>query len=195
MTDSSRPQRGFTIVELLIVIVIIGILAALVITTFIGFRERAYNAAIVGGVKQYLTGIQAYYSLYGYYPKTEAEENFEPYALTCLGRGYENDYCGRVSGKHTFEDDVFYQNISEVMGSTSDAIAENVIHVQGETFVGAVYGIDDVLQGGKGRTIQYALLGSNTNCVLPGAYAYNLSTNPATTACEILLEHYGSTYP
>jgi len=33
-------QRGFTIVELLIVIVVIGILAALVITTFTGSKRK-----------------------------------------------------------------------------------------------------------------------------------------------------------
>jgi len=195
MTDTSQPQRGFTIVELLIVIVIIGILAALVITFFTGVRERAYNAAIVGGVKQYLTGIEAYRSLYGYYPKTQAEEDFEPFALTCLGRGYQSQYCGKVSNQDTFEDALFYQNISEVMGSTSNSIAKNIIHVQNETFVGAVYGIDDITPSGKGRTIQYALLGTNANCVLPGSYAYNLSTNPPTTACEIVLEDLDNNWP
>ncbi|MEO8863266.1 MAG: prepilin-type N-terminal cleavage/methylation domain-containing protein, partial [Candidatus Saccharimonadales bacterium] len=33
-------QQGFTIVELLIVIVVIGILAALVITTFTGIQQK-----------------------------------------------------------------------------------------------------------------------------------------------------------
>jgi prepilin-type N-terminal cleavage/methylation domain-containing protein len=36
----NRKQAGFTIVELLIVIVVIGILAALVITTFTGIQAK-----------------------------------------------------------------------------------------------------------------------------------------------------------
>ena len=36
-----RKDRGFTIVELLIVIVVIGILAALVLNSFRGVQERA----------------------------------------------------------------------------------------------------------------------------------------------------------
>lgn len=37
-------QRGFTIVELLIVIIVIGILAALILNTFRGVQDRARNA-------------------------------------------------------------------------------------------------------------------------------------------------------
>jgi prepilin-type N-terminal cleavage/methylation domain-containing protein len=41
MTLAKRNNRGFTIVELLIVIVVIGILAALVVVTYSGIQEKA----------------------------------------------------------------------------------------------------------------------------------------------------------
>lgn len=42
----NNPSRGFTIVELLIVIVIIGILAAITIVAYNGIQDRARNATI-----------------------------------------------------------------------------------------------------------------------------------------------------
>jgi len=49
MIDSmrqSRYRRGFTIVELLIVIVVIGLLAAIAIVAYSGIRDRAQRAAL-----------------------------------------------------------------------------------------------------------------------------------------------------
>ncbi|MBL8159783.1 prepilin-type N-terminal cleavage/methylation domain-containing protein [Candidatus Saccharibacteria bacterium] len=45
-------QGGFTIVELLIVIVVIGILAAIVLNTFVGAQERAAATTIADGIKK-----------------------------------------------------------------------------------------------------------------------------------------------
>ncbi len=61
-------QQGFTIVELLIVIVVIGILAALVITTFTGIQQKARNTERTTDVKALHGQIEAYYAQNGYYP-------------------------------------------------------------------------------------------------------------------------------
>ena len=49
MTSLKRTQSGFTIVELLIVIIVIGILAALVLVTFSGVQQKARNTERVTG--------------------------------------------------------------------------------------------------------------------------------------------------
>ena len=61
-------QRGFTIVELLIVIVVIGILAGLVITTFTGIQQKARNTERQTDVKALYGQVEAYYAQNGKYP-------------------------------------------------------------------------------------------------------------------------------
>lgn len=63
-----RKQQGFTIVELLIVIVVIGILAALVITTFTGIQRRARNTERETDIKAIHGQVEAYFAQEGRYP-------------------------------------------------------------------------------------------------------------------------------
>lgn len=64
----NRKQQGFTIVELLIVIVVIGILAALVITTFTGIQQKARNTERTTDIKAIHGQVEAYYAQNGKYP-------------------------------------------------------------------------------------------------------------------------------
>lgn len=64
----SKRQQGFTIVELLIVIVVIGILAALVITTFTGVQGRARDTERETDIKAIHGQLEAYYADHGGYP-------------------------------------------------------------------------------------------------------------------------------
>ena len=63
-----QKQQGFTIVELLIVIVVIGILALLVITTFTGIQQRARDTERQTDVKAIHGQLEAYYAQNGRYP-------------------------------------------------------------------------------------------------------------------------------
>jgi prepilin-type N-terminal cleavage/methylation domain-containing protein len=68
MTSLNRKQQGFTIVELLIVIVVIGILAGLVITTFNGIQQKGRDTERQTDVKALHGQIEAYYAQNGSYP-------------------------------------------------------------------------------------------------------------------------------
>ena len=48
-SDSSR-QRGFTMIELLIVVIVFGILAAIAIPLYMSQRTKAKDAAVKDGV-------------------------------------------------------------------------------------------------------------------------------------------------
>ncbi len=63
-----KRQQGFTIVELLIVIVVIGILAALVITTYAGIQAKARNSKRQTDVQNIQTQLEAYFQTAGNYP-------------------------------------------------------------------------------------------------------------------------------
>lgn len=67
-TQFSR-QRGFTIVELLIVVVIIGILAALVIVSYNGIQERANSTKTIATAKAFIKGLNALYIDTGVVPQ------------------------------------------------------------------------------------------------------------------------------
>lgn len=68
MLSLKTKQSGFTIVELLIVIVIIGILAGLVITTFVGIQARGRDSERQTDIKAIQGQLEAYYANNGGYP-------------------------------------------------------------------------------------------------------------------------------
>jgi prepilin-type N-terminal cleavage/methylation domain-containing protein len=68
MISLKKRNQGFTIVELLIVIVVIGILALLVITTYSGIQAKARNSKRASDVATIQTQLEAFFQNKGYYP-------------------------------------------------------------------------------------------------------------------------------
>jgi type IV pilus assembly protein PilA len=62
--NAKKDQKGFTLIELMIVIAIIGILAAIAIPQFSEYRKRAYKGAVVADLKNAFTAAQAYLTDY-----------------------------------------------------------------------------------------------------------------------------------
>ena len=70
---TSKKDKGFTLVELLIVIVILGILATVTVFAVQGITTRGKEATCDADYKTYETAIQAYYAQNGTYPASDAE--------------------------------------------------------------------------------------------------------------------------
>ena len=68
----SSKQQAFTIVELLIVIVVIAILAAISIAAYNGIQQRARAVSLQSNITQIHKLIELYYAEHGEYPKTTA---------------------------------------------------------------------------------------------------------------------------
>ena len=65
---SLKKQKGFTLVELLIVIIIIGILATLVIVTFTGVQAKDRDSKRQTSIEAVDSHLEAFFAENGYYP-------------------------------------------------------------------------------------------------------------------------------
>jgi len=69
---TKNKLKGFTIVELLIVIVVIGILAAITLVSFNGVTQRATKAANQSNAQSVISAAEAVYGETGTYPVANA---------------------------------------------------------------------------------------------------------------------------
>ena len=90
-----RTRTGFTIVELLVVIVVIAILAAITVTAYNGIQSRAKHAKTNSVASTYVKLLGSYYASNGKYP-------IDSYA--CLGEGNPDINADGSAG------DCFYAN-------------------------------------------------------------------------------------
>ena len=62
MRDRINKEEGFTLVELMVVVLIIAILIAIAIPTFLGARERAQDRAAQSNLRNALTSAKVHYT-------------------------------------------------------------------------------------------------------------------------------------
>ena len=106
----NTPQ-GFTIVELLIVIVVIAILAAISIVSYNGIQARARNTARLTMAENTIKLLELYKATYGDYPTLEAGKGY------CVGTGYPKQRC-RSDGYPYPESDITLSAELKKVGTT-----------------------------------------------------------------------------
>ncbi len=81
-------KGGFTIVELLIVIVVIGILAGIVVVSYRGIQEKAKKLQYQSMVRDVQKHVKSFYAINGYYPdgdeldlNQETKKHFKNHSL------------------------------------------------------------------------------------------------------------------
>ncbi len=143
-----RTDRGFTIVELLIVIVVIGILAAITIVAYNGVQSRARNISRAAEATQMAKLLSSYKALNGNYPTIGSGAS-----ASCIGTGFPDFNSDglpdcwdvRIIGAMTFHPDATFNSALQTMGSTPQGNRTVVEYpFDGNGFVGPVY----VIAGG-----------------------------------------------
>jgi type II secretion system protein G len=94
MMGNTTTQRGFTIVELLIVIVVIGILAAITIVAYNGIQSRARDTARTSGINGVQKALELYRVDNGAYPSVGTDNI--GYALSSLATALVPTYIPRL---------------------------------------------------------------------------------------------------
>lgn len=149
-------QKGFTIVELLIVIIVVAILAALAIVSYNGIRDRAVNSQLLSSFDAVEKVIRLYHADKGEYPSImdnngsligTVDNPDMPYA--CVGQPsdypktnlFEKDECYKSeSTNYGINTPVFNNQIepfaSNLHVSTNNLIDEGGMGVRGILYAG-----------------------------------------------------------
>lgn len=71
-----KKQQGFTLIELMIVIAIVGILAAIALPAYQDYTVRAKMSEALANLAEAKTSVAEYYATNGYMPDDEDEAGF-----------------------------------------------------------------------------------------------------------------------
>src|SRR5205823_14551332 len=77
-TTMKKLQKGFTLIELMIVVAIIGILAAIAIPNFIKFQARSKQSEAKANTKAIFTAQKAFFQEKDRFSSLTGEVGFEP---------------------------------------------------------------------------------------------------------------------
>ena len=181
-----KTKSGFTIVELLIVIVVIAILAAITIVAYNGIQTRAENNKTITTVGAYAKAFQLYAIDNGQYPSTTG--------YPCIGDygSLTGNVCGEVvDGGSTTDcnysgptgvNAAFDTLISTYLGAKPSMSLQRM-DCNGSVYVGAYVNKNDT--NPKDINVQFYLKGDVSCPTINGIAAAQRAQAGATTKCRL----------
>lgn len=167
-----KHHYGFTIVELLIVIVVIGILAAITIVSFNGVTAKAYNAKVQSGVNTYAKVISSYSAEKGSWPTQSP---------ACLGSGYASNQCWNGTNGTVFVNSDLDTALSSYISQKPVMDSTLMQYTSEDKRTGIVYWNDS-----NGVRLEYYLKGRGQKC-LNGNVGSVYSSDSVATQCFYIL--------
>lgn len=133
MRRRREDEKGFTLIELMVVVLIIAILVAIAIPTFLGARKKAQDRAAQSDVRNALTAEKSYYvDSQAYTTSSATMETIEP------SLAYVNALTGM-----TVTGNVVYLGVSNSTGGTADIVTIGSKSASGTCF----FAKDDLTSG------------------------------------------------
>ncbi|MDQ6994341.1 MAG: prepilin-type N-terminal cleavage/methylation domain-containing protein [Mariprofundaceae bacterium] len=114
-----KHSHGFTLIELMIVVAIIGILAAIAMPQFSAYRTKAFNSSAISDLRNIATGEEAYYVDHGTYVNLPPIVGFSASLANLPGVRLSKNICAKVSNAtaidftlqtENLQGDMSYQN-------------------------------------------------------------------------------------
>jgi len=161
--NNKTKQQGFTIVELLIVIVVIGILAAITIVAYNGIQQRAKNSQVIAGANAYYKAILNYKTTY----------NVLPTATGCLGANYPGNNCWMDgSTPNQSVNATLDTQLSEFIGSNKPTLATSLLKMgSGGIYTNLSRAGLTYTNSGANKELRYYLDGNNQTCISGFSFA------------------------
>lgn len=165
-----KPVKGFTIVELLIVIVVIAILAVIVTVAYQGIQQKADNSRIMEAVRFYQKAVTAYMA--------DHQGALPTGGWVCLGSGYPNNQCWNGPSGTFSVDATTDANLAPYVGGQKPIPSTKVLQITG----GPDYRLGILLNASQSMLVYY-LEGGGQTCL----DNYGGATEMQGTQCHITL--------